>query len=132
MKNFAVNRIMFTRIAAVLAFMLGTLTVIAGLTVALHYSIPDYTILYWLLYYNIILGVISVLASKSIWQGTRPAMYFSAFILSSHALVIIILITAFKEVAAEQSIKAMGFRLFIWATILSITLLSKTQRNEVH
>ncbi|MDO9594721.1 MAG: hypothetical protein Q7J19_06980, partial [Lutibacter sp.] len=43
-------------IAVILAVLIGGMSVISGCLVLLNYKIPDYTVLNWLVIYNVIFG----------------------------------------------------------------------------
>ena len=91
-------------IAAILALLIGIMSVISGAMVLLNYNIPSYNVLNWLVVYNVILGGISLVAA----------------ILISHLLVFLYLYFLSQEVALE-SIKAMGFRVSVWTVIFLLT-----------
>jgi hypothetical protein len=56
------------RIAAILGIIIGILTIIAGSKVLLGISSPNYSILQWLVIYNVLLGGISVIAGIGLWD----------------------------------------------------------------
>jgi uncharacterized membrane protein HdeD (DUF308 family) len=112
------------KIAAALSFLIGIISVIAGSLVLLNYEVPDYTILNWLVIYNIILGIVSVVAAILIWKYTESAKKLIAVILIFHTLVLAYLYFFSQEVALE-SIKAMGFRVSVWTVILLLTYKKK-------
>lgn len=109
------------KIAAGLALLIGIMSVISGSLVLLNYNIPDYTVLNWLVVYNIILGFISIIAAILIWEDSKSIKKIILAILVLHLLVLVFL-SFFSQEVAFESIKAMGFRVSIWIGILLLTL----------
>ncbi|HEY9169759.1 MAG TPA: hypothetical protein VIN72_09750 [Lutibacter sp.] len=107
-------------IAALLALLIGIMSVISGSLVLLNYKIPDYFVLNWLVIYNVILGGLSIVVSILIWKNTKSARILMPVILILHLLVLVYLYFFSQEVASE-SIKAMGFRVSIWTLVLLLT-----------
>jgi len=115
------------KIASVLAFVIGLMSIIAGSKVLLEIDSKDYTVLNWLVIYNVIFGFISIIAAFIIWQKYRLTKTAIVVVLASHLLMLLYLII-FNENIASDSINAMTFRIGIWSIIaLIITLNSKTQ-----
>lgn len=115
------------KIAAILALIIGAISVFAGSKVLLGIDTKDYTVLNWLVIYNVIFGLISIIAAYLIWTKHRLAKKAIAFILASHILLLLYL-NFFNDIVALESINAMTFRIGIWSIIaLIITLNSKTQ-----
>jgi len=115
------------KIASVLAFVIGLMSIIAGSKVLLEIDSKDYTVLNWLVIYNVIFGFISIIAAFIIWQKYRLTKTAIVVVLASHLLMLLYLII-FNENIASESINAMTFRIGIWSIIaLIITLNSKTQ-----
>ncbi|MBE0423837.1 MAG: hypothetical protein IBX66_07845 [Lutibacter sp.] len=107
-------------IAAILALLIGIMSIISGSMVLLNYNIPDYNVINWLVVYNVILGGISIVAAILIWKNNTSARKIMLAILISHLLVFLYLYFLNQEVALE-SIKAMGFRVSIWTVIFLLT-----------
>ncbi len=114
------------RIAALLALIIGIMSVISGSLVLLNYTVPNYNVLNWLVIYNVILGGISAVVSILIWNSTKSARKVIPVILILHILVLAYLYFFIQEVALE-SIKAMSFRVSIWAVVL---LLAYKKNNK--
>ena len=107
------------KIAAVLAFIIGAMAIFAGGQVLFLGKQMDYYIINWLPYYNFTLGVISVLVTAVlIWRNSRCAMPAAIATFTAHALVMLVLLTAYKDVVAPDSIVAMSVRLVVWVVIL--------------
>ncbi|MDF1517571.1 MAG: hypothetical protein RQ864_09955 [Lutibacter sp.] len=107
-------------IAAILALLIGIMSVVSGSMVLLNYNIPSYNVLNWLVVYNVILGGISLVAAILIWKNNKSARKITLAILISHLLVFLYLYFISREVALE-SIKAMGFRVSVWTVVFLLT-----------
>ena len=116
------------KIAAILAFIIGAMAVFAG-GQALLGKDPGYYVINWLLLYNYTVGILTVfLAAPLIWTNSRFALPAAIGISSIHALVMIILLTGYRDVVATDSIVAMTIRIVVWLTILVLMFL---QRRKV-
>ena len=111
--------------ASILALFIGAMSVIAGSKVLLGIDTKNYTILNWLVLYNVILGVISIGVAYFIWKNNLFAKKAVVFILAAHTLIALYLYF-FNETVALESIKAMGFRISIWTIILLLTYKAKS------
>ena len=119
------------KIAATLALFLGTLSIFAGSKVLLGIDTKDYTILTWLVSYNVTFGFISVLTAYLIWKKMEMAKNLTLFILTMHFLVFVYL-KFFSDTVAQESIKAMLFRISVWIiiTVLSIIIPKYIQKKQ--
>lgn len=109
-----------TKIAAVLALIIGAMAIFAGGRVLLG-VLPDYYVIDWLPVYNFVVGVVTVFVTAVLlWKGHRLARLAAAVTFSAHALVMIILLVFYQAVVAPDSITAMSVRLVVWAAILSL------------
>jgi hypothetical protein len=110
------------RIAAIPAFILGLLSIKEGGSVLLGLSTKAYTVLPWLVWYNVVLGFVSVIAGIGLWMKQTWGYTFAAAIVSLHGLVLMILIIlfAFREAVAVTSIMAMLFRTLVWVGVLML------------
>jgi len=112
------------KIAAALALFIGVMSVFAGSKVLLGIDTKDYTILNWLVQYNVIFGVISIIAAYLIWKNNLFSKKIVVFILVTHTCMALYLYF-FNESVALESIKAMGFRTSLWIVISLLTFKSK-------
>ncbi len=119
----------FKKIAAVLALFIGLMSVFAGSKVLLGIDTKDYNILTWLVSYNVIYGVISVLTAYLIWRAKKISKALILFILTSHFIVFIVL-NFFNNSAASESVKAMIFRTGIWVLIAALSLIIPKYFNK--
>lgn len=110
------------RIAAILAFILGLLSIKEGGSVLLGLTTKAYIILPWLVWYNVVLGFASVITGIGLWMKRAWGVKFAATIVSLHGLVLMILVIlyAFREAVAMFSIMAMIFRTLVWVGILML------------
>lgn len=108
------------RIAAGLAFIIGAMAVFAGGQVLLGRD-PGYYVIDWLPIYNLILGVQSVAVTAIlIWRRSGYALPAALATFSAHAVVMLILQTAFRLVVAPDSLRAMTIRMAAWLIILAL------------
>ena len=114
---------LLNRIASMLAFIIGVMAVFAGGQVLLGND-PGYFVISWLPVYNYTLGILTVsITAIWIWKNSRYAMLAALTTFGLHTLVMLILQTAYRNVAAVESIQAMTIRLAAWILILSLTFI---------
>ncbi len=107
-----------TKIAAILAFIIGAMAVFAGAQVLLGND-PGYYVINWLPIYNYTAGILTVfITAILIWRRSKLAWFAAITTFSIHTLVMIILLTGYKDVVAVDSIRAMTIRMIAWAIIL--------------
>ncbi|KAF0106759.1 MAG: hypothetical protein FD146_2351 [Anaerolineaceae bacterium] len=113
------------KIAAVLAFIIGAMSIFAGGQVFLG-ILPDYYVIDWLVVYNFVAGIASAFfAAIVIWKNSRLAFPSAITIFSLHAAVMVILQTAYSDVVAPDSIKAMTVRLVFYTIILTLLFIQQ-------
>jgi cell shape-determining protein MreD len=111
-----------------MAFVIGAMAVFAGGQVLLG-QLPDYYVIDWLPIYNLTLGLVSALfASVVIWRNSRLALPSTFAVFGLHALVMSILLTAYRHVVAVDSLRAMTIRLAVWVIILILLLAARRNR----
>ena len=116
--------------AAVLSFIMGAMAIFAGGQVLLG-KIMDYYVIDWLPIYNFIFGVISVFAAFIIWKGSKIAIPVAIGILASNVTVMLVLLTAYRDVVASDSIKAMTVRIVAWIIILVLIIIQAHRDKSV-
>jgi len=120
----------YRKIAAGLAFIIGAMAIFAGGQVILG-KIMDYYVIDWLPIYNVIAGLVSAfITSILVWKGSKFAMPVVVGMLASHGIVMLVLQTAYRDLVAPDSIKAMTVRLVVWLIILSLMVV-QTKKNKV-
>ena len=108
------------KIAAVLAFTIGAMAVFAGGQVLLG-KVPDYYVINWLPVYNYTLGILTVFVTAAlIWTKHRLALPVAIATFGIHALVMLVLQTAYRDVVAMDSVVAMTVRMTVWIIILAL------------
>lgn len=111
------------KVAAALAFIIGAMAVFAGGKTLLG-NIPNYHVINWLLLYNYTMGIVTIsVTAYLIWSNNKLALPAALSTFSIHAIVMLILQTAFRNIVAMESIVAMLIRLTTWFIIVSLMLL---------
>jgi hypothetical protein len=109
-----------TKIASILAFLIGGMAVFAGAQVLLGND-PGYYVINWLPIYNYTIGILTVfITSILIFTNSRFALSAAIGTFSLHAIVMLILQIAYQSTVAPDSIRAMTIRLIAWAIILGL------------
>jgi hypothetical protein len=108
------------RLAALLAIIPGLLSIKEGGSLLLGLVTKDYIILPWLVWYNVVLGFVSVIVGIRLWRECDGVIKLATTILLLHGLVLIILILlfVFKAPVSLISIMAMLFRTTVWMAIM--------------
>lgn len=120
----------FNKIAAILAFIIGVMAIFAGGRVLLGND-PGYYVINWLVLYNYTLGILTVFVTGIlIWTNSKLAMPASIGTLGIHALVMLILLAAYGEVVAPDSIVAMTIRIIVWIIILGL-IFAQSRKSKV-
>ena len=120
----------YRKIAAGLAFLIGAMAIFAGGQVILG-KIMDYYVIDWLPIYNVIAGLVSAfITAILVWKGSKFAMPAAIGTLAIHGIVMLVLQTAYRDLVAPDSIKAMTVRLVVWLIILSLMIV-QTKKNKV-
>lgn len=115
--------------AAVLAFIIGAMALFAGGQVLLGRD-PGYYVIDWLPIYNFVMGALTVLVvAPLIWRGSRWALPAALATFVAHSLVMVALRTAYSDVVAPDSLRAMTIRMVAWLLILAL-LLVQTRRSR--
>ena len=118
-----------TKTAAVLAFVIGAMAIFAGGQVLLGKAM-DYYVIDWVPIYNFIVGIISAFFTAIvIWKGSKIAIPAAIATLISHSIVMVVLLTAYRDVVASDSIIAMAVRIIVWLIILVLMFIQK-QKGE--
>ena len=119
----------YKKAATILALFIGVLSVFSGSKVLLGIEIKEYTVLTWLVSYNVIFGVLSIFVAYLIWKNKTVNKSFILFILTMHFIVFVYL-KFFRALVAPESIKAMIFRTGIWVVIVVLVILLPDYLNK--
>jgi hypothetical protein len=124
------GNITLSRIAGVLAFIIGAMALVAGGGVLLGRD-PGYYVIGWLPIYNFAMGAISAFfAAPVIWKNSRLSMPTAVGILGLHAVVMLILQAAYRAVVAADSVMAMTVRLVFWVVIVGLLIVQQRQQGN--
>ncbi len=127
-----ISNMKLNKTAAILAFIIGGMAVFAGSRVVLFNQPVDYYVIGWLPIYNLILGLLTVLLTAPLlWKDTTSAPKLALATLVSHSTVLLILQTAYREVVAPDSIRAMTIRIAAWVIITGVAAVHK-RKNYPH
>ena len=121
--------ITFNKIASALAFLIGVMAIFAGGQVLLGKD-PGYHVINWLVLYNYTIGILTVFTTAVlIWTQHKYALPAAIGTLGVHALVVLIIQTAYRGVVASDSLRAMTIRIVVWLIILTLMFVgSRRQR----
>lgn len=108
------------KIVSVLAIIIGAMAIITGLRVIGGFYDPGYQYFLTLVSYNVIMGAVSVITGIYIWQRNKHAFLFAKIITLFHTLVLLSLVTIFRDVISDNSIIAMIIRSITWIIITLI------------
>ena len=110
------------RLAALLALVIGLLTVVEGGIVLLGLETKPYPVLPWLLRYNVAMGFVSLAAGFGLWREQGWAAMLSRMVLACHGLIFLTLVGMhlLGMTVAVNSIMAMLFRTAIWIGIMML------------
>ena len=109
-----------SKVAAVIAWIIGLMAVVAGGKVLLG-TLPDYYVIDWLPIYNFTVGIVTVLITAVlIWRNSRYALLAAITTLAANSLVMLLLLTVYRDVVAQDSLVAMTVRITAWSIILAL------------
>ena len=119
----------FTKIASILAFIIGGIAVVAGGLVLMGQE-TDYLVINWLLLYNYTVGVLTVfITAIFIWNNSKLAIPAAIATFSAHTTVMLILLTAYRGIVSAHSLEDMTVRIVAWLIILSL-IYFQTRKNK--
>jgi len=120
-----------TKIASILAFIIGGMAVFAGAQVLLGND-PGYYVINWLPIYNYTIGILTVfITAIFIFTNSRLALPAAIGTFSLHTLVMLILQIGYRNIVAPDSIRAMAIRLIAWAIILGLMFIQARKNKSL-
>jgi hypothetical protein len=130
--NTAITQRKRDQVASILAVVLGLLSVREGGSVLLGLTKPAYHVIPWLVWYNVAMGVVSVVAGIGMWMRRAWSINLSVNVLAFHGIVFCGLIgmQQYGQAVAMNSIFAMMFRTFTWIVIY--LLLKWNRQDQIH
>ena len=117
------------KIATLLALFIGLMSVFAGSKVLLGIDTKDYTVITWLVIYNVVFGLISIVTAYFLWRQSKSGLLLMWFILIAH-FVVFIYLKFISDLAANESKMAMLFRVSIWLIIVMMSFIIPKYFNE--
>ena len=124
-------KLSISKIAAVLSLIIGAMAIFAGGKVLLG-IMPDYYVIDWLPLYNYTAGVLTVaVTAVLLWKNHRYGRSAAVAVFSAHALVLGILLAAYRPVVASDSLRAMTVRLVVWTIILGLLFFGNRVSDRV-
>jgi hypothetical protein len=120
-------KIGWNKIASIVALVVGAMALVAGGKVLLGND-PGYHVINWVPVYNYTAGILTVLVSSIVlWKGHRLSLALALVTLGLHTLVMLLLQTAYRDVVAMESLRAMMIRVTAWLIILALMFLQRRQ-----
>lgn len=120
-----------TKIASALAFIIGAMAIVAGAQVLMGND-PGYYVINWLPIYNYTIGILTVfITAIFIFTNSRFALPAAIGTFSLHAIVLFILLTAYRNTVAPDSIRAMTIRLVVWVIILGLMFIQARKNKSL-
>jgi hypothetical protein len=122
------------RVASILAIVIGLLSVREGGSVLLGLTIPAYSVLPWLVWYNVVMGAVSVVAGVGMWNRGAWSISLGLNILTFHGIVFLGLLglRQYGQDVARISIVAMLFRTLTWIVIYSLLRWNRLDHEETN
>ena len=121
-----------SKIASILAFIIGIMAIFAGGKALLGID-PGYYVINWLLLYNYTVGILTVfITANLIWTNHKYTLPVALGTFSAHALVMLIIQYIYHAVVAPDSLQAMTIRLIVWGIILVLIFAQRRQNKRIH
>jgi hypothetical protein len=108
------------KIASVLAVIIAVMAIRVSAKAMLGWQ-PGWKVVPWLPVYNFVMGILSLVPAVLLWINHPFAWNASFVIFAIHTVVLLLLLTVFPGKVAQQSVRAMTFRVFVWIAILALT-----------
>lgn len=112
-------------ILALIAILFAVTAWADGIPIALGWVEPNHKVISWLLYYNLILALLSFVAGIGFIKKYEWSIYLSGIIAIFHTLVWILIVAFFYEQAALKSHIAMNVRAIVWVFIFLLVFNNK-------
>ncbi|MCK9281287.1 MAG: hypothetical protein M0P71_11745 [Melioribacteraceae bacterium] len=114
------KKVIYRRIGAAIALIFSLLTIVEGSQVLFGTVQPDHFVLKPLLIYNVLMGIVGIIAGVVIWINCKRALLLTTIITFLHFIVLFTVefIFYFRGSVAEHSVVAMIIRVAIWLVVL--------------
>lgn len=119
--------------SAVVALVLGIMSMVAAIGVLSGKVEPDYAVLQWLVTYNGIMGALAVVVAFGLWRDHPLARHAAGLMLATHLVLLIGLgiLRTTGETVANQSFMATVFRIVVWVVILTLAKFAIQKKSGV-
>ncbi|HMN22936.1 MAG TPA: hypothetical protein PKE38_00485 [Ignavibacteriaceae bacterium] len=109
----------YRKIAAVVAVVFSLLIIVEGSQVLLGITQHEYIVFTPLLIYNILMGLVGLIAGIMLWLNRKKAFMLTKLIVAAHLIVLLIVGVMYfsSNAVALHSLQAMGIRVVIWLII---------------
>ncbi|HRP91926.1 MAG: hypothetical protein IT276_01040 [Ignavibacteriaceae bacterium] len=109
----------YRKIAAVVAVVFSLLIIVEGSLVLLGITQHEYIVFTPLLIYNILMGLVGLIAGIMLWLNRKKAFMLTKLIVAAHLIVLLIVGVMYfsSNAVALHSLQAMGIRVVIWLII---------------
>lgn len=135
------KKVIYRRIAAAIALIFSLLTIVEGSQVLFGAVEPAHFVLKPLLIYNVLMGIVGIIAGAVIWINCKRSLLLTTIITFLHFIVLFTVefIFYFRGSVAEHSVVAMIIRAAIWLVVLVLVwrnvpesdLNSKNEKNNI-
>lgn len=109
----------YRKIAAIVAIVFSLLTIVEGSQVLFGITQHAYIVFTPLLIYNILMGLVGLIAGIMLWLNHKKAFMLTKLILAVHLIVLLVvgILYLSSNAVALHSIQAMSIRVIIWLLI---------------
>lgn len=116
-----IKKNIYKKIAAAVAVAFSLLTIVEGSKVMFGLIQQEYIVFSPLLIYNILMGIVGLIAGAMIWLNHKKALMLAKLIVVVHliALIIVGVIYITSNAVAMHSVQVMSIRVVIWLIITS-------------
>lgn len=113
------NKIILMKITASVAIVFSLLTIVEGSQVLFGITQHAYKVFTPLLIYNILMGLVGLIAGIMLWLNHKKAFMLTKLIVAAHLIVLLVvgILYLSSNAVALHSIQAMSIRVVIWLII---------------
>ena len=117
------NKNIYKKIAAAVAFVFSLLTIVEGSQVLLGITQQEYIVFTPLLIYNVAMAIVGIFVGGMIWLNYKKALTLTSIVTLLHLIVLVVVAVIFISdgPVAMHSVQAMGIRSGVWLVITLVT-----------